>query len=187
MASQQYDPKTGKARVFFRYGGRQCNRTVKLKSARAAEALCETIEQTIADMERGRLALPPDADLVTFIISGGTLVQSAVPASAPKALTLSDVFERYRTEPPPHLETSTRKMQEIHFRRLLEVFPSKTVKAFDRATAQEYVVHPTEAYLASWIARILSLKDSWSRKPYACRFIVLILLLVPSGGPVLIG
>ena len=29
------------------------------------------------------------------------------------------------------------------------------------------LVHPTKAYLASWIAKILSLKNSWSRKPKA--------------------
>jgi hypothetical protein len=41
MASQQFDPKTGKTRVFFRYDGRQYNRTVKTESARTADALCE--------------------------------------------------------------------------------------------------------------------------------------------------
>jgi hypothetical protein len=46
--------------------------------------------------------------------------------------------------------------------------------------------HPTRAYFDSWIARIFSLKNSRSRNPYACRFIVLILLLVPSIGPLLI-
>jgi hypothetical protein len=51
----------------------------------------------------------------------------------------------------------------------------------------KYEVHPSKAYLASWMARILSLKNCWSRNPYACRFIVLILLFVPSRGPVLIG
>lgn len=139
MASQNFDAKSGKARIFFRYGGRQCNRTVKVKSERAAEALCETIEQTIADLDRGRLSLPPDADLVSFLISGGTLVQSTVRAVAPRAVTLSDLFERYRTDPPPHLEQSTRGMQETHFRRLEEVFPGKTLKSFDKSAAQEYV------------------------------------------------
>jgi hypothetical protein len=43
--------------------------------------------------------------------------------------------------------------------------------------------HPTKAYFVSWIARIFSLKNSMSRNPYAWRFIVLILLLVPSIGP----
>jgi hypothetical protein len=46
--------------------------------------------------------------------------------------------------------------------------------------------HPTRAYFVSWIARIFSLKNSRSRNPYACRFIVLILLFVPSSGPLLI-
>jgi hypothetical protein len=50
----------------------------------------------------------------------------------------------------------------------------------------ELAIHPTNSYLVSWIARIRSLKNSRSRKPYACRFIVLILLLVPSIGPLLI-
>ncbi len=59
--------------------------------------------------------------------------------AAPKPLSLSDVFERYREDAPPHLEQTTRRMQEIHFRRLLEVFPSKAVESFDRTTAQDYV------------------------------------------------
>ena len=48
-------------------------------------------------------------------------------------------------------------------------------------------VHPTKAYFVSWSAIIFSLKNSISLNPYACRFIVLILLFVPSRGPVLIG
>ena len=43
--------------------------------------------------------------------------------------------------------------------------------------------YPINWYLVSWIARIFSLKNSLSRNPYACRFIVLILLFVPSSGP----
>src|SRR5258708_22952455 len=99
MASSTYDPKTGKARVFFRYGGRQCNRMVKVKSERAAEALCETIDQTIADLERGRLTLPPDADVATFLISGGSVRLSPTKTVAPNALTLAEVFDRYRADP----------------------------------------------------------------------------------------
>jgi len=169
MASQQFNPKTGKARVFFRYGGRQCNRIVKVKSVRAADALCETIDQTIADLERGRLALPPDTDPVTFIISGGTVVQCTAQVAAPKALTLADVFDRYRQDAPPHLEQSTRRMQEIHFRRVLEVFPSKAVKSFDKATAQDYVSRRSkQRYRGNPIQRetiakeLKTLRQAWS-------------------------
>src|SRR5262245_43112264 len=129
MASSSYDPKSGKARVFYRYAGRQCNRTIKVASARAADALCETIDQTIADLERGRLILPSDADPVRFIISGGSIIQSRFGTTKPQTIILADLFERYRTDPPPHLEASTRKMQEIHFRRLLQLFPAKTIES----------------------------------------------------------
>jgi integrase len=144
MASAIHDQKAGKARVFFRYGGRQFNRVVKVKSQRAAEALCETIEQTIADLDRGRLTLPPDADLVTFLISGGSLAASPAEAKAAKPLTLDDIFERYRADPPPHLESSTRRMQEMHFRHLLRVFPTKQVKGIDRSAAQDYISRRTK-------------------------------------------
>src|SRR5690348_5694466 len=103
-----YDPKTGKARVFFRYGGRQCNRMVKVNSRRAADALCETIEQTIADLERGRITLPQDADVASFLISGGAVAKTQAKPVATKALTLADVIELYRKDAPHHLEASTR-------------------------------------------------------------------------------
>ena len=32
MASYEYDPKKGKARVFFRFGGKQFNKTIKVES-----------------------------------------------------------------------------------------------------------------------------------------------------------
>lgn len=46
------------------------------------------------------------------------------------------------------------------------------------------MVHPVKAYFTLRIALILSLKNSLFRNPYVCRFEVLILLLVPSNGPV---
>jgi integrase len=170
MASSTYDAKTGKARVFFRIGARQYNKTVKVKSARAATALCETIDQTIADLERGRLTLPPGSNLVAFIVSGGAVVQSTSGGAAAKGtLRLADVFERYRSDSPPHLEASTRLMQEIHFRRVLEVFPSKTVGSFDKAAAQEYVSRRSkQRYRGKPIQRetiakeLKTLRQAWS-------------------------
>jgi hypothetical protein len=139
MSSQNYDPKTGKARIFFRFGGRQFNRTIKVKSKRGGLALCETVDQTISDLERGRLTLPPNSDPVSFILSGGKLVESQANKAPTKAVTLVEVFERYQAESPPHLEASTRRMQDTHFKRLREVLGAKSILAFSRATAQDYV------------------------------------------------
>src|SRR5262245_18061233 len=139
MASFNCDPKTGKARVFFRYGGRQFNRTIKLGTARAAEGMRATIEETIADLQRGRLNLPPDAGVKAFLISGGRLTENTAARAVKKSLTLAELFDQIRADPPPHLEASTRKIQEIHFCRLLEVFPNKELTTFDKSAAHGYV------------------------------------------------
>ena len=97
------------------------------------------IEETIADLERGRLTLPPEADLKTFLLSGGKLTESPTPHAIKKSLTLEEMFDQYRADPPPHLEASTRQIQEIHFRRLLEVFPNKEIAKFDKTAAQGYI------------------------------------------------
>src|SRR5262249_22938668 len=55
------------------------------------------------------------------------------------------------------------------------------VVVYSRVTIQ-----PTRAYFVSWMARIFSLKNSRSRNPDACRFLVLIWWLVPSSGPLVI-
>ena len=39
MASYEFNAKAGRARVFFRFGGRQFNKTVKVPTERKAEAL----------------------------------------------------------------------------------------------------------------------------------------------------
>lgn len=138
MASYVFDPKKGRVRVFFRYGGKQFNKTLKAESDRAAGRICAVIEETIQDVVRGNLTMPPDADPVTFMISRGK--RAGEPSHArPKTVTLGDLFDLYRADPPPHLEVSTRKMQEIHFRRLLEVFPACEVQKFDKGSAQTYI------------------------------------------------
>ena len=108
MASSTYDTKTGKARVFFRFGGRQCNRTVKARSARERAPLRDHRSDHHRSGSRKAL-LAPRCRCRCFPHLGRKVVQSTTPAATPKALTLADVFEQYRAEPPPHLEASTRQ------------------------------------------------------------------------------
>jgi hypothetical protein len=140
LASYNFDPKKDKARVFFRYGGKQYNKTVRAESDRAADRIRALIEETIQDLERGKLAMPRDADPIAFMLSGGKVTGRPTDEAAnPKPISLVDLFDLYRADPPPHLEGSTRKMQEIHFRRLLEVFPRADLQSFDRSSAQTYI------------------------------------------------
>jgi hypothetical protein len=65
---------------------------------------------------------------------------------------------------------------ELRFIRILRAPNSKKRKP----------IQSTKAYLVSWGAKILTL-NTWPRSPQACRFMVLILLFIPSGGPAEIG
>jgi integrase len=140
MASFEFDRARGRARLFFRFDGRQYNKTLKVASDREAERLCALIEETVQDIERGKLALPPGADVKAFVLSGGKL--TGRPKAGPSAgdLTLGGMLDRYEADPPPHLEGSTRKMQAIHGRRLREILPADTpLLSLDRAAVQGYI------------------------------------------------
>src|SRR4051794_3829163 len=99
MASYDFDPRKGKARVFFRHGGHQFNKTVKVESDRAAGRLCAVIEETVQDLERGKLTMPPDADPIAFMLSGGKMTGKPTPPETPKAMSLDALFDLYRTDP----------------------------------------------------------------------------------------
>jgi hypothetical protein len=145
MASIKYDHKTGKARIFFRYSGRQFNRTIRVKSERAGLALCETIDLTLSDLECGKASLPDDVDVASFLLSGGKLLKAPAQTMAQaESITLSDLIELYQAAPPPHLEKSTQRMQEIPFRRLKEVFASKPIEQLTRTDAQNYVLRRSQ-------------------------------------------
>ena len=73
MASREFNSKTGKARLFFRFGGKQFNKTIRLSNDNGARRACALIEETIQDLERGKLMMPPNADPAAFIMSGGKL------------------------------------------------------------------------------------------------------------------
>jgi hypothetical protein len=83
MASYDFNPRTGKARVFFRLGGRQFNKMVLAESDRAAARICALIEETLEDVERGKLTMPQDADPIAFILSGGKVRDG--PSMSPQA------------------------------------------------------------------------------------------------------
>jgi hypothetical protein len=69
MASNRFDPTRDKARILFRYGGRQFNKTVRVEPDRAAFRLCALIEKTIQDLERGKLTKPVEVNPVALLMS----------------------------------------------------------------------------------------------------------------------
>lgn len=124
--------------INFFHGGRHFSRTLKTGNAKKAEAGKARLEENLADLERGRLELPPGADLLTFLLSDGKLQQKV---RIEKELTLGDFFKQYRGDLPEGAkESSTRYTEEIHIAHLLRLIGTATaVRAITTDALQEYV------------------------------------------------
>ncbi len=67
----------------FRFGGKKFRRTLDTDDAKSAESTRLRFEENLLLLERGRFELPPDADLITFLLSDGKLSGPLVIASSP--------------------------------------------------------------------------------------------------------
>lgn len=72
MAWIQTDP-SGNFHISFRFGGRKYKRSLKTKTRKQAELKKLRLEDTVALIETGRIELPPNCDLPTFLLSEGKL------------------------------------------------------------------------------------------------------------------
>ena len=128
MASQDYDPKKKTARFFFRYRRKQYNRVEKVENRQHAERLLAIVEETILDLERGKLVLPADVDVKTFIMTGGKVEKRPEPVSDPfqpadEPATIASVFETYFDTLTVGSKASnsirTEEIHSRHFKRVL--------------------------------------------------------------------
>ena len=138
MASLGYNPKTRKARVFFRHERKQYNKTLTMESERHAERLKALIEETIQDLERGKLAIPEGADVASFILSGGKVTSKPKPVSDPfqaeaKPATIAGIFDTYAaTLTPGSKEANTIYTETLHGRHFKRVLGAD--RLFDTLT-----------------------------------------------------
>ena len=64
---------TGRYHVGFWYGGLKFKKALRTCDARAADARLHRVDENIRLLESGRLELPSDADVATFLLSDGKL------------------------------------------------------------------------------------------------------------------
>ena len=79
MAWLEQHPTSGHFHLCFRWSGKRKRRSLTTADAKAAEAIRLRFEENVCLLERGRLELPPAADIMTFLLSDGKL------ATSPKA------------------------------------------------------------------------------------------------------
>lgn len=137
MAWLQVDP-SGNFHLSFRFGGRKYKRSLRTKKERDALARQVRVEENIGLINSGRLSIPPDADIPTFLLSDGRLEK---PIAAPSEVSLEKVFARFFDElTEGSLEPNTVAMMRIHTRHLKRVFGSRRLmKTLNAAAIQEYV------------------------------------------------
>jgi integrase len=146
MASFDFDPKNSRARFFFRYGGRQFNKTLSVKNDREADRLRALIEETIVDLVRGKLTMPPDADPASFILSGGKVATRPQVVSnsfqePPPPSTLRHVLDTYAaTLTPGSKESNSIETEAVHRRHFLRILGEHSVfDALEVGVLQGYV------------------------------------------------
>jgi hypothetical protein len=71
MAWLEEHPTSGHFKICFRWGGRKLKKTVKSASRKDADAALARFEENMRLLERGRIELPPGADIGTFLMSDG--------------------------------------------------------------------------------------------------------------------
>ena len=120
MASLQQ--RSGWFHLHFRYQGQQYSHALKTKDRREAEAHRGTVDRLLIRIRNKEMPPPPaDADIPTFLLSAGKVVDD--PAPILKPIILGDLRDRYlRTHANGSLEPKTIVMAEIHLRNLIRHF-----------------------------------------------------------------
>lgn len=95
MAWLERHPTSGRFKICFRWGGKKLKKTIKSRSQKDAEAALVRFEENIGLVQRGRLQMPADADVATFLLSDGKLTRDPEDVPLPVAVTLGDLRDRY--------------------------------------------------------------------------------------------
>jgi integrase len=137
MASleKRYD---GRYRIVFCW--QEERRSYSLGKLSEEEALTRValLEESLRDVDRGRLEVPPDADVGRFLVSGGKLITKP---NLHAPLTLGDLLNRYQAEHPEGVkESCTRSTESIHIAHLVRLIgPRTAVRGVTTETLQGYV------------------------------------------------
>jgi integrase len=109
--------ESGIYRIKFRFGHKQYLKSLKTTEERTAIGKVARIEELLEDLGRGRLELPPGADLWQFLLSDGRRVEAPKQADV---LTLVDLRKWYFDQlPDAKPSEKTDRTHFGHFERIL--------------------------------------------------------------------
>lgn len=138
MASLEQQKDGGNFRVIFWFGGHKFSRTLKTSHEQEANATALRIEENIRLVERGRLEIPPDADIASFLLSDGKIGKKPV---ATKSMTLEGLITAYKDQlPQDSLESNTLGTMETHLKHIRRIMkPKPPANSLTQTHLQQYV------------------------------------------------
>jgi integrase len=124
--------------LLFRIGKKKFRRSLKTTCKEDADDDVKQVEVNLRKVERGYLTIPKNADVVSFLLSNGHVLE---PLAAPDQITLKVLFDRYLAAlPTGSLEESTISTMNVHRRTLEDHFgKSKLVESIDLVALQGYI------------------------------------------------
>lgn len=133
MATLEHHPTSNSYLIRFRFAGRSFKRSLKTTNKQIAEAALSRLHETISMVTRGFLAMPPEADPVEFLLSGGKVQQKA---KLTRTITLGDLLTKYQSALPVQAkEKITLKTEETHIKRFRKKLPLS--KPLDQITTHD--------------------------------------------------
>ncbi|MBY0512704.1 MAG: site-specific integrase [Gemmataceae bacterium] len=125
-------------RVVFRFRNQKFHVNLKASEPKDDDACLARLEENLRLVERGRLAVPPGADLGLFLLTDGKLEQ---PVELGRTVRPAEMFETYRSEfTAGAKEAITREMENIHLNHLARlVGGDNPVSAVTAGTIQQFV------------------------------------------------
>jgi hypothetical protein len=98
------------------FRGQHFSRSLRTKDHKEAEACRKRAEANLNEVERGRLFIPSDGDIMGFLLSDGESREKQ--QSYQKPLTLGELFRDYEKLPDGVKEANTRYTEGIHMKNL---------------------------------------------------------------------
>lgn len=125
-------------RVLFRFRSQKYHFNLKASDPKEADACRARLEENLRLVERGRLTVPPGADLGLFLDSDGKLEQSV---EVVRSVRLAELFSTHQTLfTAGAKEAITRRMEDIHLKHLARVLGAETTIAeVNAGTVQQFI------------------------------------------------
>ena len=135
--------RTGYFSIVFRFGGSKFTRSLKTNSKREAQGRKLRLEENIRLVESGRLEIPANADVATFLLSDGKVDRRITLGDA---LTLQAFFDAFfDAVPDDNLEPTTLSTMSVHKRHFERHLGARyPVRQLVLADLQAYVAKRTK-------------------------------------------